>query len=61
MLAMVGCGAYENVTDICARLVRVKETVEPDPEIAARYEERYQRFKHIYPSMKTLFKELNKD
>ena len=61
MLAMVGCGAYESVADICARLVRVKETVEPDPDIAARYETRYQQFRRIYPTMKTLFKEFNRE
>ena len=61
MLAMVGCGEYASVADSCARLVHIKESVEPDPEIAARYEERYQQFKRIYPSMKTLFKELNRE
>ena len=58
MLAMVGCGAYESVADVCARLVRVKETVEPDPEIAARYEARYRQFRRIYPTMKPLFQAL---
>jgi xylulokinase len=58
LLAMVGCGDFKSVADACARFVRVRETVTPDPEIAARYEERYQQFKRIYPSMKTLFKEL---
>ena len=60
MLAMVGCGKYESVSDICSQLVRVKETIEPDPEIAARYETRYQQFKRIYPTMKPLFKDLNR-
>jgi xylulokinase len=58
MLAMVGCGEDESVGDCAARLVRVKETVLPDPKIAARYEERYQQFQKIYPAMKNLFKEL---
>ena len=58
MLAMVGCGEYESVGDCAARLVSVKETELPDPVIAARYEERYQKFKKIYPAMKDLFKEL---
>ena len=58
MLAMVGCGAYESVADCAARLVSVKETVQPDPAVAARYEARYQQFKKIYPTMKQLFKEL---
>ena len=58
MLAMVGCGVFASVADCAAQLVRVSETVEPDPEIAARYEERYQKFTKIYPAMKYLFKEL---
>ena len=58
MLAMVGCGVYESVKTCAAQLVRVSETVEPDPEIAARYEERYRQFKEIYPGMKALFKTL---
>ncbi len=39
-------------------LVHVTERIEPDAEIAARYEERYQKFRKIYPAMKELFKEL---
>ena len=58
MLAMVGCGAYASVESCCAQLVSVRETVEPDPEIAARYEEQYRKFRAIYPAMKPLFKEL---
>ena len=58
MLAMVGCGVYASVADCAAQLVRVSETVEPDPVIAARYEERYRQFKEIYPGMKALFKTL---
>lgn len=34
MLAMVACGAFANVTEACQRLVRVSETVRPDPELA---------------------------
>ena len=56
MLAMVGCGAYASVKDCAKALVSVKETVEPDPEIAARYEEQYRKFQAIYPTMKPLFK-----
>ena len=55
MLAMVGCGAYESVSACAAALVHVTETVEPDPELVARYEERYQAFKQIYPALKNVF------
>ena len=58
MLAMVGCGVYESVEACAQALVHVKETLEPDPALAARYEERYQQFKAIYPAMKPLFKVL---
>ena len=59
MLAMVGCGAYVSVGACANALVKTKATVTPDPEIAARYEERYHNFSKIYPAMKNLFKELN--
>ena len=58
MLAMVGCGAYDSVQACADALVRVTDTVEPDPELAARYEERYQKFRKLYPAMKTLFQEV---
>ncbi len=55
MLAMVGDGAYESVEECAAALVRVSETVYPDAEIAARYEEKYRQFKRIYPACRELF------
>ena len=58
MLAMVGCGAYENVEKCAAALVKIKETVSPDPEIAARYDEQYRKFRKIYPAVKNLFPEI---
>ena len=58
MLAMVGCGRYKSVQDCVDALVHVTSSVEPDPEIAARYEEKYQKFSKIYPAMKTLFQEV---
>ena len=30
-------------------------TVEPEPELVAKYEERYQQFRQIYPACKPLF------
>lgn len=55
VLAMVACGLYPSVADACGKLVHTAETVAPDPELAARYEARYQQFKQIYPAMKELF------
>lgn len=56
MLAMVGCGAFESVESCAAALVHTVDTVRPEKEIAARYEEKYQKFRSIYPSLKEVFK-----
>ena len=55
MLAMVGCGAYDSVQSAVDALVHTDRTVEPDPEIAARYEVQYRKFQRIYPAVKELF------
>jgi len=60
MLAMVACGLYPTVEAACGKLVRTAETVEPDPEIAARYEARYQQFRSIYPALKSVFPTLGR-
>ena len=58
MLAMVACGAYQTVETACGRIVRVTDTIRPDPETAARYEARYQDFRKIYPACRELFSQL---
>ena len=55
MLAAVACGEYENVEEAAKAIVRVVDTIEPDPALAAKYEERYQKFKEIYPRCKDIF------
>lgn len=58
MLAMVGTGQYPDVVSCARDLVHVRETLLPDPALAAKYEDRYQRFRRIYPAMKQLFSEI---
>ena len=55
ILAAVGCGEYSSVEDACDKLVKVKTTIDPDPELVRKYEERYQEFKKLYPTVKSLF------
>ena len=55
MLAAVGCGEYPDVGTIAKKVVKVVDTVEPEPELVAKYEERYQKFRKIYPTVKELF------
>ena len=55
MLAAVACGEYADVEEAAAKIVKVVDTVEPDPELVAKYEKRYAQFKEIYPACKPLF------
>lgn len=58
MLAAVACGEYENVEAAAKAIVKVIDTVEPDPELTAKYEAKYQKFAKIYPTVKDLYSEL---
>ena len=55
ILAMVATGQFPGVRAACDALVSVADTVEPDAELTALYEERYRQFRQIYPACKTLF------
>ena len=58
ILAMVASGAYPTVKDACEKLITVASSVKPEEELMARYEERYQQFRSIYPTCKALFPKL---
>ena len=55
ILAAVACGEYSSVADAVAALVKVTDTVEPDAEITARYEKKYQAFRSLYPALRGIF------
>ena len=55
MLAAVGCGEYTDVKTIAEKVVKVAGTVEPEPELVRKYEERYQKFREIYPAVRGIF------
>lgn len=59
MLAMVGSGAYPDILTCCDAILETRATILPDPEIAARYEERYQQYRSIYPALKNVFPKLH--
>ncbi len=52
MLAAVGSGAYPDVETIGKKFAKVVDTVEPEEELVAKYEEKYQKFRKLYPGMK---------
>ena len=58
ILAAVGCGEYENVEVATKAIIKIKEKIKPEKELVLKYEERYQKFKKIYPALKGIFKEI---
>ncbi len=58
MLAMVACGHYKSVDEAVADLVEVASTTLPEETLVARYEEKYQQFRQIYPACRELFGKL---
>ena len=58
LLAAVACGEFTSIEEATSKVVKVMDTIEPEEELVARYEERYNRFKKIYPAVKDLYTEL---
>ena len=56
--AMVGCGEYPSVQAAAGAVVRVRESVLPDPAVAALYNGRYEVFRKLYPALKGVFPDL---
>ena len=55
MLAAVGCGAYGSVEEAADAIVRVADTISPEPALVEAYEKRYATFRQIYPALKEIF------
>lgn len=55
ILAAVGCGVFSSVEEAAKKLVKVIATEEPDAELTAKYEERYQKFRKFYPALRGMF------
>ncbi len=55
MLAMVACGEYADVVSAAEAIVKVVDTIDPDPALVEKYNERYAAFKKIYPAVKELY------
>lgn len=58
LLAAVACGEFTSIEEATSKVVKIMDTIEPEEELVARYEERYNRFKKIYPAVKDLYTEL---
>lgn len=58
MLAAIACKEYASAQEAAEKIVRVVDTIEPEPQLAEKYEERYRKFQKIYPACRPLFEEL---
>ncbi len=55
ILAAVAAGEYADVRSACDKLIKISESVEPDPELTKLYQERYEEYSKIYPALKATF------
>ena len=58
ILAMVGCGEYNSVLEATNELIKTKDVTEPDPELVAKYNKKYEAFTKLYPALKAVYKEI---
>ncbi len=55
MLAAVACGEFDSVSQAVEKIVSIRDTMQPEKELVEKYEQRYQKFKNIYPACRELF------
>lgn len=57
ILAMVGCGEYNTVEEATQKLIKIKDETAPDQALTQKYEQKYQLWKKLYPSLKNVYKQ----
>lgn len=55
ILAAVACGEYPTVQAAADKIVKIAKKEAPDPELVAKYEEKYQYFRKLYPAVSKLY------
>lgn len=61
MLAGIATGVYKNAEEAAACFVARERVFEPDPDRHERYKEIYQRYARLYPGLRELLAEMNRD
>jgi xylulokinase len=56
ILGAVGAGHFKDVAQGCQAMIKVTNTVKPNPEKKAYYDEKYQRFTKLYEALKDWYK-----
>jgi xylulokinase len=54
-MAAVGAGAYNSVGEACDSIVKVVSRTEPVAKNVAQYDEFYQTYRSLYPTLKSTF------
>ena len=54
ILAMVGCGEYQTVEQACQEIVTLNKTYRPNKDVVEKYNNKYNFFRKIYPSVELL-------
>lgn len=55
ILAAVACREYPTVQAAADKIVKIAKKEAPDPELVAKYEEKYQYFRKLYPAVSKLY------
>lgn len=55
LLAAVGCGEYDSVPEACEEAVRVRQVIEPQPEVRKQYTRLHEQFDRLYPALRDEF------
>ena len=58
ILAAVANGTYETVEAAVQKIVRVKDTTEPEESLEKQYDANYAKFRQMYPALKDIYKQL---
>ncbi len=55
ILASVGCGQFEKVEDATKAVIKETKTIKPQSKLVEKYNQKYNNFKKVYPTVKELF------
>ncbi len=60
LIAGVGVGVYQSFTEAAGDFIKVRNTVTPDYEAHKKYNDFYELYRNIYPSLKEDFRDLGR-
>ena len=55
ILAAVADGVFASVEDATSKIVRIKDTTEPEAELVEKYQKGYEKFVKLYPALKDFY------